>query len=268
MIKRMRVFAGPNGSGKSSIIEKILNTEVQEGQKLDFGIYINADNIASDLRENGCNFSTYGLDFSKDDFIEIVTHSGLISELFTLERFKDCISLKGNSLKINKKPVDAIKDNALERIAQILADYLRKKLLKEGKKFSFETVFSHRSKVDIIKEASKLGYKVYLYFVSTEDPEINVYRVKVVRVGENGHDVEYDKIISRYYRSMDLLYEAAQNCYQAYFFDNSTNGGSHTMFAHFKLNTEGDKQWDNTDKAAYPNWFKKYYSGKIESQKI
>lgn len=49
MTKRLRVFAGPNGSGKSSIIKKILNTDVQKGVKLDFGIYINADDIAKEL---------------------------------------------------------------------------------------------------------------------------------------------------------------------------------------------------------------------------
>src|SRR5690606_18543712 len=111
-----------------------------------------------------------------------------------------------------------------------------KKLLQKGEKFSFETVFSHHSKVDIIKQAKDNDYKVYLYFVSTEDPAINVYRVKEVRVKQqNGHDVEETKILERYNRSMDLLYEAAQYCYQVYFFDNSVDGAPHTMFAHFKI---------------------------------
>ena len=98
--------------------------------------------------------------------------------------------------------------------------YIKSDEGKEEKKFSFETVFSHKGKVDIIKKAKAAGYKVYLYFVSTEHPRINVYLVKVVRVGEKGHDVDEEKIISRYYRSMDLMFEAAQYCYQTYFFDN------------------------------------------------
>lgn len=35
------------------------------------------------------------------------------------------------------------------------------------------------------------------------------------------------------------------------------------MFAHFKLNTEGEKIWEKFDENSYPEWFKKYYSAKI-----
>lgn len=263
MNKRLRIFAGPNGSGKSSIIEQILNTEVQKGTKLDFGIYINADDIARELSTNLCNFSKFTINFIESEFYEIVNRSGLINQEFTQERFEKCISISIDQLKVLKDEAAKIDDKPYERIAQIIADYLRKKLLSEEKKFSFETVFSHPGKVDIIKQAKEQGYKVYLYFVSTEHPKINVYRVKVVRVGEKGHDVPEDKIISRYYRSMELLYDAAQYCYQVYFFDNSVEGGAQTMFGHFKLNADGEKVWDNLDKNAYPNWFKKYYSNKI-----
>lgn len=260
----MRVFAGPNGSGKSSIIRSILNTEVEKGRKIDFGIYINADDIAVELNKNGCDFSCYTIESSKDEILDIANKSGLINKDFSLKRFDNCISFNKNALKINEAEAKKIKDNPFERIAQILADILRKKLLGEGKKFSFETVFSHVGKVDIIKKAQEAGYKVYLYFVSTEHPTINVFRVKIVRVGENGHDVDENKIVSRYYRSMDLMYEAAQFSYQSYFFDNSMKGNNHTMFAHFKVNPEGVKKWDDLPESGYPNWFRKYYSSKVK----
>ena len=259
----MRVFAGPNGSGKSSIIKKILNTELQKGVNLDFGIYINADDIAKDLEKKGCFFPKYQVNFIEDEFHKIVNESGLINEKFTKERFKEFIDIQNGKLTVKTDVLEKIDEKPYERIAQIIADYLRKKLLSEEKKFSFETVFSHEGKVEIIKKAKEAGYKVYLYFVSTEHPEINVYRVKVVRVGENGHDVDEDKIRSRYYRSMNLLYEAAQHCYQTYFFDNSVDGNDQTMFAHFKLNSEGEKIWDKLNKKSYPEWFKIYYSAKI-----
>ena len=118
-------------------------------------------------------------------------------------------------------------------MAQIIADYLRKKLLSGREKFSFETVFSHPSKLDIMRQAAEAGYKVYLYFVSTESPTINIFRV-AARAEQGGHDVPPDKIKSRYYRSLDLLYEASQLVYQAYFFDNSKEGADFSMFAHFK----------------------------------
>lgn len=264
MTKRMRVFAGPNGSGKSSIIKSILNTKVGEGKKLDFGIYVNADDIAVLLKKNGIDFTKFKIESTIDDLLNIANDSGLINNNFSLSRLRECIVFNKNILQIDKILAAKKTDYPYERIAQILADYLRKKLLMKGEKFSFETVFSHDSKIDIIKKAKEEGYKVYLYFVSTEGYEINVYRVKVVRVGKDGHDVEEEKIISRYFRSMDLMYEAAQFCHQAYFFDNSTNGKPHTMFAHFKNDKNGEKQWDKIDKLSVPEWFRKYYSDKVK----
>ena len=265
MSKRMRVFAGPNGSGKSSVIKSILNTELSNGKKLDFGIYVNADDIAFSLRKKGCKISNFDVNVSKHDILETANKSGLINQDFSLDRLNNCISVSDGYIKISKAVALEIDDSPHERIAQILADYFRKKLLESEKKFSFETVFSHESKVEIIKQAKEAGYKVYLYFVSTEHPDINVYRVKIVRVGENGHDVDENKIRDRYYRSMNLMYEAAQHCYHAYFFDNSVDGSNHSMFAHFKVNKEGQKEWDKLDEAGYPIWFKKYYSAKLSS---
>lgn len=259
----MRVFAGPNGSGKSSIIKSILSTEVKKGKKLDFGIYINADDIAVLLKGKGCNFKKFDVQSSKDELLNIANDSGLINHNFPLKRFSHCILIENNILKVDKEATNEKNDYPYERIAQITADFLRKKLLILEKKFSFETVFSHPGKVEIIKQANAAGYKVYLYFVSTEHPNINDYRVNVVRAGKNGHIVSKDKIKSRYYRSMNLMYQAAQHSYQAYFFDNSVDGSNHTMFAHFKINADGKKVWDDLDEKFYPNWFRKYYSAKV-----
>jgi len=83
--KRLRVFAGPNGSGKSSIIQKLLSTEVQKGVTLDFGIYINADDIAKELYTKGCDFGVYKLKVSEADFFELCSSSGLLNGEFTEE---------------------------------------------------------------------------------------------------------------------------------------------------------------------------------------
>lgn len=184
---------------------------------------------------------------------------------FSEKNLLDSLTIRKNSLEINWNSVTSKSDVIVERVAQIVADFLRKKLVTLEMKFSFETVFSHHGKVEIIKLAKKLGYKVYLYFVSTEHPDINVFRVKNVRVPLSGHDVPENKIRSRYFRSMDLLYEAAQHCYQCYFFDNSKEGQGQTLFAHFKLNGKGEKEWEIPDEKQVPNWFKHYYSAKINS---
>jgi predicted ABC-type ATPase len=79
-------------------------------------------------------------------------------------------------------------------LASVLADFLRRKALDEGRSLSFETVMSHPDKVDVLKEAQARGFRTYLYYIATEDPEINLQRVKN-RVVAGGHDVPADKIV-------------------------------------------------------------------------
>lgn len=248
---RMRVFAGPNGSGKSTIIKSVRDYTINNAP-IDFGIYINADDIARELRNDTFAFDKYETTTRLDELQELALASGLIGNEFTPESFINSFKLDGNKLQL----IDPAAD---ERIAQILADFLRKKLLIEKRKFSFETVFSHPSKLDIMREAKDAGYKVYLYFVSTESPEFNKDRVKI-RVKEQGHNVPTDKIESRYYRSLEQLYDAAQLAYQAYFFDNT--GIKPLLFGHFKQ-IGGEKNWDDFNPEIVPRWFNKYYSQKV-----
>ncbi len=227
----MRVFAGPNGSGKSTIINAIRKYKVK-GVPVDFGVYINADDIAAELRAKSFSFNKFTVT-SNSEFSEIALSSGLVNKDFDETHFRNSYLFKDNGILLKVRTAD-------ERLAQIIADFLRKKLLKEKKKFSFETVFSHPSKLDIMKQAVKEGYKVYLYFVSTESPEINKYRVKV-RTLLDGHNVPEDKIESRYYRSLELMYEGAQLAYQSYFFDNSEDGKDFKLAAHFKKENDEKK---------------------------
>lgn len=102
----------------------------------------------------------------------------------------------------------------------ILTDFLRFSLLNTNKTFSFETVFSHPDKVSFIKISNERGYRAYLYFVSTNSPEINIERVRQ-RVSEGGHEVPEDKIRKRYHRSLKNLLPAMKLSYRTYIFDNS-----------------------------------------------
>jgi predicted ABC-type ATPase len=251
---RLRVFAGPNGSGKSTVIQFIRDYKV-DGSPIDFGHYINADDIAASLAKGIFSFSDYGLTVNKKDFRQTALSSGLIGNEFNEYSFKASHTFYSNIIKLKDK-------NAGERLAQILADYLRKRFLADNQKFSFETVFSHSSKLDVMREAVSKGYKVYLYFVSTESPEINKFRV-AARKEKGGHDVPYEKIESRYYRSLDLLFEASQIAYQVFFFDNSVEGEDFKMFAHFKKSGK-KKKWDKINTKDIPAWFKKYYSKKVK----
>lgn len=253
---RLRIFAGPNGSGKTTIIESIRSFK-EKNRKINFGYYINADEIAKALQnKNLFDFSEYGFEITNKEFKEIVLSSGLVPLAgFSVEAFSQSYTLRKNIFRIKEKAL-------AERLAQIAADVIRKKLLNEQKRFSFETVFSHKSKLDIMKLAVDAGYKVYLYFVSTESPEINKFRVQA-RKSQGGHNVPKDKIEKRYKCSLQLMYEASKLAYQAFFFDNSKDGKDFKMFAHFKI-VNGKKIWDGADKSEYPEWFKIYYLNKEE----
>jgi len=61
---------------------------------------------------------------------------------------------------------------------------------------------------------------VYLYYIGTEDPAINVDRVSR-RAEQGGHFVDAPTVIARYARSMALIKSARNFVYRAYFFDNS-----------------------------------------------
>lgn len=249
---RLRVFAGPNGSGKSTVIQYIREQKVN-GKHIDFGIYVNADDIAKRLSESDFSFTEYDIITSNKEFTESALVSGLVAKEFDEHTFKESFSFRNNVIKLKDKTTN-------ERLAQIIADFLRKKLLKEKKKFSFETVFSHPSKLDIMRQAVDNGYKVYLYFVSTESPYINTFRV-AARKAKGGHDVPEDKIVSRYFRSLGLLFEASQIAYQAFYFDNSEDGENFKMFAHFKKVNKKMK-WDKQNKKEIPIWFRAFYSAK------
>ena len=54
--------------------------------------------------------------------------------------------------------------------AHIVPAFLRQKFLELKISFTFETVMSHRSKVELLAKARDVGYRTYLYFIATEDP--------------------------------------------------------------------------------------------------
>lgn len=249
----MRVFAGPNGSGKSTVIKAVREYKTESG-KIDFGFYINADELTKELIAGTFRFSKFKVRTTFEEFCLAAKNSGLLDHDFSQSKFAASFTWKSGSISIRKTKY-------AERIAQILADFLRKKLLESGEKFSFETVFSHSSKLDIMRKAKQQGYKVYLYFVATNSADINIDRV-AIRVKQGGHNVPKDKIVSRYSRSLEQLFEAAQICHQCFFFDNS--GDRPLLFTYFKQ-INGKKNWKKIKQKDVPDWFIRYYADKVKS---
>ena len=97
-----------------------------------------------------------------------------------------------------------------------------KQYISEGKSFCYETVLSHPSKIELLQEAKKHGYKIVSTFVYTTNPEINVERV-ASRAKQGGHDVPKEKIVSRYSRALELGKKLSEisDCFSK--FDNSKN---------------------------------------------
>jgi predicted ABC-type ATPase len=205
--KRMRIFAGPNGSGKTTVKNSLSKSEAW------FGVYINPDIIESNILNQGYFDPTaLGIDFDTEELIRFFRQSVLLtSKSVSGEQ----IVLSGTAERIH---FSGCRFNSYH--SAVLCDFLRRQALKQGISFTFETVMSSSDKVDLMHEAKRVGYRTYLYFVSTDDPAINIQRVKI-RVDQGGHDVPEKKIISRYTRSIGLLLSAIQASDRAFIFDTS-----------------------------------------------
>jgi predicted ABC-type ATPase len=241
---RLRMFAGPNGSGKS-----VLKSYLPEPL---LGVYLNADEIEAGVRKSGClDMSTLGIRTTAEEVLPVFTSSdfltthGLAEAAYRLSFADDRLCFPAGVIH--------------SYFASVAADFLRQKLLAEQRSFTFETVMSHPSKVDLLKQAQAAGYRTYLYYVATDDPAINISRVEN-RVKLNGHDVPPDLVEKRYYRSLDLLISAIRHTNRAYIFDNSTDNAdrTHTWLAEI---TEGRTLELKTDQI--PAWFKRAVLDKI-----
>jgi predicted ABC-type ATPase len=83
---RLHIFAGPNGSGKSTVINFVRKQKVKN-HLIDFGYYINADDIAEELDRSGINFKQFGIQVKNEEFIAVVLNSGLINAQFSSQQF-------------------------------------------------------------------------------------------------------------------------------------------------------------------------------------
>jgi predicted ABC-type ATPase len=104
--------------------------------------------------------------------------------------------------------------------ASRLAAERRDGLLATRTSFVTETVFSHRSKLDLVRAAVAAGYVVTLHVVLVPE-DLAVARV-ANRVENAGHHVPEDKVRSRYERLWSLVAEAVALVDEAKVYDNSS----------------------------------------------
>ena len=209
------MFAGPNGSGKSTIFNDInLNFDV------DLGVYLNADEIEKEFKTNQkISLSKFKVSQVEDTLFNDFIKNHTLYKKATTSGYPINLALVSNS-------IISLKGETHSYEASIITDFIRSQLITMGQKITFETVMSHKSKVEILKRAAAQKYKNYLYFIGTENAEINKFRV-AERVRNGGHPVSEQKIEERYYRSLKLLREAIKYTHRAFIFDNS---GSKSRF--------------------------------------
>ncbi len=193
------MFAGPNGSGKSTIKAKVaeINPNI-------LGVYINPDDIEREIKVTGfMDISHFKVKTNKNDIFifdslnnsTLLSERGFLSEVPKLRFHNNILSFQAVSLN--------------SYFVSPLADFLHESLVASNTSFSFETVMSYPKKIDLRESSKSAGFRNYLYFVATEDPDINISRVQI-RVKEGGHDVPVDKIVSRYHRSLNNLLGAVR----------------------------------------------------------
>ncbi|MEW5250915.1 zeta toxin family protein [Microbulbifer sp. 2201CG32-9] len=101
-----------------------------------------------------------------------------------------------------------------------IAEKQREEHIRAGKSFAAETVFSHPSKLELIRDAQQAGFSVALYHVHVATPELAKSRVES-RIAEGGHNVPEEKIFSRFPRTLAHLQDAVQMADRTLVFDNS-----------------------------------------------
>lgn len=233
-VSRLRMFAGPNGSGKSTI-KSVIRPEL-------LGVYINPDDMEDEFRLQGfLDLEAFGVSSTAEEVSSFLRGSELLKKA-DLPAVAESIRLEGGKLTFHQVEANSY-------LASATADFIRHALLESGTSFTFETVMSSQDKVSFLKKAQERDFRTYLYYVATEDPIINISRVRN-RVRLGGHPVPEDKIVSRYSRSVSLLADAIRHTNRAYIFDNSRR--QHIWLAEV---TDGRVLEMKSD--SMPVWFKR-----------
>jgi predicted ABC-type ATPase len=205
-VPRFRIFAGPNGSGKSTLLYEL---EDRHG----FSLYrvVSPDEIQIGLESNaGLDLATFSLDLSVDKFktfVKASTYSSRVKQA--------ALRMEFSGGRIRSRHSRETSYNAA-----LVAGFIRGELIHARKSLSIESVLSHASKLDELRQAKRRKYRTYLYYVAMDVVELSVARV-AERVAGGGHDVPEDKIRKRYDASLANLLPALKLAYRAYIFDNS-----------------------------------------------
>lgn len=129
-----------------------------------------------------------------------------------------------NSVRINTDEIVRTfgdwKNNADQIKSAKIAIKLRNHCFEEGKSFNEETTLTGKTILKTIEKAKELGYKIYLFYVGVNSPEIAKERVKN-RVLKGGHNIAPEVIEKRYYESFENLKKIISKCDYVKIYDNT-----------------------------------------------
>jgi predicted ABC-type ATPase len=240
-MQRVRLFAGPNGSGKSTI--KGVVPPALLGQ------YLNPDEIELRIARDGYyDLRGTGITTSRAEVVAFFEQHPLIRQTDAVDEVSAIQYIDKGFISFDDVDVNPY-------LSAVLTDFLRQAFIRNKTSFTFESVMSSPDKIQTLAQAQQEGFRTYLYYVATEDPLINLSRIRH-RVRSGGHGVPEQKVIDRYYRSLGLLLDAVRVSHRAYVFDNS--GAGSVWIAEV---TNGMDLELKTDQV--PAWVKQYLLDKI-----
>ncbi len=121
-------------------------------------------------RQTWLAFTDYGVATTADEVLPFFHDSPFLRDAGLGEAARQLI-FSGNRLEFGRVALNSY-------FASVACDFLRPKLMEQNNSFTLETVMSHDSKVALLAQAQAAGYRTYLYFVATDDPAINISRVR------------------------------------------------------------------------------------------
>ena len=238
MTPRFRMIAGPNGSGKTTLYWLL-----SRKYAVNFYTFINADDLFAEAVATKA--LRLPLPVESDALAERISRSSFPD--IVAEPFRDGRIVLADGFFRFPDPA-AITSYTIS----LIANFMRELMVESGQSCSQETVFSHPGKIEALRDARAHGFRTYLYFISTDSPVINLFRVQA-REANGGHSVLPEKIISRYWRSLENIAAAIPHLDRAYFFDDSGPYmrylAEYSATDGFSLKAPGDSM---------PGWFRKY----------
>lgn len=138
-----------------------------------------------------------------------------------------------------------------------VADEIRRTMLERRESFVMETVFSDPvgARLRFFEAASDEGYRVTLFFIGLESPELSAARVRA-RVKAGGHDVPIEKLMARYGPTLDDLERAIPRLPRIVVFDNSSYREPFRLLGEFRSGA-----WRPVAEAPEVGWFGRFLPG-------